>query len=156
DAIERGNICHNPTKDIARKRRKQGERQSGRDKGKLKVGAHIPTLDEVLAIIEAATSPYWKVFLMTSAFTGLRPSERRALRGANVDLEKGEVHGTESASPYNEIGSPKTACGNRTVPLGRPLVAALRAHGSNLGGDPKLVFPPLKKKAAALRLSTIR
>jgi integrase len=156
DAIERGNIGHNPTKDIARKRRKQGERQSGRDKGKLKVGRDIPTLDEVLAIIEAATTPYWKVFLMTSAFTGLRPNEMRALRWANVDLDKGEVHVTESADPYGKIGSPKTACGNRTVPLGRPLVAALRAHKNNLRGDPELVFPPLKKKAPALSQSTIR
>src|SRR5262249_38302072 len=55
DAIERGKCAHNPVRDIARKRRKQGERQSGRDRGKLKLGVHIPELKEVLAIIDHAT-----------------------------------------------------------------------------------------------------
>jgi integrase len=63
---------------------------------------------------------------LTAIFTGLRASELRGLRWADVDLKKGELHVRQRADRYNIIGRPKSESGERTVPL-PPIVAnALR------------------------------
>lgn len=54
-----------------------------RQKGKLKVGLDIPTREETKAIVEAAKGR-WRPILLTAIFTGLRASELRGLRWADI------------------------------------------------------------------------
>ena len=64
--------------------------------------------------------------LLTAIFTGLRASELRGLRWADVDLKRGELHVRQRADRYNAIGRPKSAAGERTIPLAPMLVNTLR------------------------------
>ena len=121
DAQERGLIVRNPVRELrARRRGKDREERRG---GKLKVGVDIPTPDEIKHIIQTADDK-WRPLLLTAIFTGLRASELRGLRWSDVDLDKdnSKLHVRQRADRFNHIGPPKTAAGERTVPL-PPMVA---------------------------------
>jgi integrase len=110
DAQERGLVAQNVVRSLSpRKKRREHER---RQKGKLKVGVDIPTLDEIRAII-AHLKGRWRPLILTAIFTGLRASELRGLRWEDVDLKKGELHVRQRADKFNTIGKPKTAAGER-------------------------------------------
>jgi len=88
-----------------------------------------PSREEIRAIVAAAQGR-WRPVLLTAIFTGLRASELRGLRWADVDLKKSELHvrqrADKYADKYNVIGRPESESGERTVPL-PPIVAnALR------------------------------
>ena len=122
DAQERGMITRNPVRELRRNRRGK-DRNEDRRGGKLRVGVDIPTPDEIKRVIHAAENK-WRPLLLTAIFTGLRASELRGLRWSDIDLDKnkGEIHVRQRADRFNNIGSPKTAAGERTVPL-PPMVA---------------------------------
>jgi integrase len=63
---------------------------------------------------------------LTAIFTGIRASELRGLRWADVDLEKRELHVRQRADRYSAIGKPKSESGERTVPLTPIVVNTLR------------------------------
>ena len=63
---------------------------------------------------------------MTAIFTGLRASELRGLRWADIDLAKGELHVRQRADKYSVIGKPKSESGERSVPLTPIVVNTLR------------------------------
>ena len=162
NAQDEGLVVVNPVRERTRKRNgKSDVKRSSRDKGKLKVGVHIPSTAEMKAIINAATSLRWRVFLMTAAFTGLRAGELRGLRWENVHLDKSELNVMERADKYRQIGNPKSRDSSRTVPLVRVLVAALKEwkdrpedNGlARLRGPNELVFPA--ERASVLCLQTI-
>src|SRR6202046_423118 len=142
DAQERGLVSRNVVKELRRSRKRGKERQAEkRQRGKLKVGVDIPTLDEIRAIVGAATGR-WRPLLLTAIFTGLRASELRGLRWADIDLERRELHVRQRADRYSAIGKPKSESGERTVPLTPNVVNMLRewklaCPKSDLG----LVFP---------------
>src|SRR5262249_21748363 len=123
-------------------------RQDKRRKGKLKIGVDIPSPDEIRAIVAAlADLPRWRPVLLTAIFTGLRASELRGLRWADVDLKRGEIHVRQRADALNKIGRPKSAAGERAVPLPPMLVGTLKewklaCPHSDLG----LVFPTARGK----------
>lgn len=142
DALERGLIGRNVVQDL-RGSRKRGKdvHAERRQKGRLKVGVDIPTPAEVKAIVGALDGK-WRPILLTAIFAGLRASELRGLRWADVDLTKREIHVRQRADRYNVIGPPKTAAGERVIPIPPVLVATLadwqgRAPKSELG----LAFP---------------
>jgi integrase len=126
DAQERGLVSRNVCRDLGSRRKKgAADRADRRAKGRLKVGVDIPSRDEIRAIVAALHGP-WRPILLTAIFTGLRASELRGLRWADVDLKKGELHVRQRADRYNAIGAPKSESGERTVPV-PPIVAnALR------------------------------
>src|SRR5262249_24675455 len=64
-----------------------------------------------------ATDVRARALLLLAAFTGLRSSELRGLRWADVDLKKGEIHVRQRADKYREIGDPKSEGSRRSVPL---------------------------------------
>jgi integrase len=122
DAQERGHVSRNVVRELRRARRRGAERQAEkRAKGKLKVGVDIPTRDEIKAVVGAAQGR-WRPILLTAIFTGLRASELRGLRWADIDLDKRELHVRQRADRYSAIGKPKSESGERTVPL-TPIVA---------------------------------
>jgi integrase len=126
EAVELGQTPRNAVRELRRNRRKgQDRRAEKRQKGKLKVGVHIPTPDEIKAIL-AHAKPRWRPLLVTAAFTGLRSSELRGLRWTDVDLKANEIHVRQRADCYREIGKPKTHASERTVPLPPSVTSILR------------------------------
>ncbi|RUW24626.1 site-specific integrase [Mesorhizobium sp. M4B.F.Ca.ET.013.02.1.1] len=122
DAQERGLVIRNAVREKSRARQKGKERrQERRHRGKLKVGVDIPARDEVKAIVSTLVGR-WRPVLLTAIFTGLRASELRGLRWADVDLDRREIHVRQRADRFNDIGRPKSEAGERTVPM-PPLVA---------------------------------
>ena len=126
DAQERGLVAQNVVANLHRGRRVGGRaRAEKRQRGKLKVGVDIPTPAEISAIIAHLAAPR-RPLLLTAIFTGLRSSELRGLRWQDIDLKRAVLHVRQRADCYRQIGRPKSAAGERTVPLPPVLVNTLR------------------------------
>jgi len=127
-------------------RKRGGERRADRrQKGKLKVGFDIPTPQEMSRFL-AALEGRWRPVLLTAVFTGLRASELRGLRWADVDLPKCELNVRQRADRYNKIGPPKSEAGERTVPLTPYVANVLRKLKLASKLKDGLVFPNGKGK----------
>jgi integrase len=124
DAQDRGLIVHNAARDLRARRKGKDRKSEKRQKGKLKIGVDIPTPAEIRSIIEHAEGR-WRPLLLTAIFTGLRVSELRGLRWADVDLKGRVLHVRQRADRYNQIGRPKSEAGERTIPLPRIVADAL-------------------------------
>jgi integrase len=137
DAQERGLVTQNVVRSLTSRKKK---RSKAEQRGRLKVGVDIPSPGEIRAII-GKLEGRWRPLLLTAIFTGLRASELRALRWADVDLKKGCVHVRQRADKYNTIAAPKSEAGERTVPLPPIVVNALREWKiQNPMGDLCLAF----------------
>jgi integrase len=131
DAQTRGFVAQN----IVRTRPRNGHAIAARQRHRLEIGVDIPTLDEVGAIIAKLDGEgRERALILTAIFTGLRSSELRGLRWQDVDLAKGELCVRQRADEFGAIGKPKSAAGQRAVPMLPMLVAALREW--------KLACPP--------------
>jgi integrase len=132
DAQERGLVAQNVVRSLRTSRRGKDARLERRRNGKLKIGVHIPSPDEMRAIVAALAAideaPRFRPLLLTAIFTGLRASELRGLRWHDVDLKRGEVHVRQRADRYGKIGPTKSEAGERAVPLPPMVVSALREH----------------------------
>lgn len=126
DAQERGRISRNVVREM-KGRRKPGKekRLDRRKRGKLKIGVDIPTREEIRGIAENVAGR-WRPIILTAIFTGLRASELRGLRWADVDFDKREIRVHQRADRYNEIGRPKSEAGERSVPMPPMVVNTLR------------------------------
>src|SRR5262249_44287592 len=122
--------------DVSVGRTKRGER-------KLEIGRDIPSPAEVKRLIDAArNNPRMSALLLTAALCGLRASELRGLRWADINLKAGELHVRQRADRYNIIGAPKSASSVRTIPLPPELVAAFKVWKLACPkGELDLVFP---------------
>ncbi|MGB6768494.1 MAG: site-specific integrase [Methyloceanibacter sp.] len=114
EAQDRDLVARNVVRALARTRKK---RKGGRDKPKLKIGVDIPAPEEI-SVILAQAKGRWRPLLLVAAFTGLRASELRGLRWADVDLKANKLHVIQRADKFHKIGSPKTEAGKRDVPFG--------------------------------------
>jgi integrase len=128
DAQERGLVAQNVVYSMRKNRRST----RGDGNGKLKIGVDIPSLVEMRAIVAALgaidDAARWRPLLLTAIFTGLRASELRGLKWADVDLKRSELHVRQRADRYGKIGRLKSEAGERTVPLPPLVVSALREH----------------------------
>ena len=151
DAQERGLVAQNVVHNLRRGRRGKNEaRTERRQRGKLKVGVHIPTLDEI-SRITAHLNDRRRALLMTAIFTGLRASELRGLRWADIDLKRGVLHVRQPVDRYQEIGPVKSEAGERTVPLPPMLINTLRKWKLACPrSDLDLAFPNLVSRPQAL------
>jgi integrase len=137
DAQDRGLVAQN----VVRSRRGNTSTTEARQQHRLEVGRDIPTPDEVRAIIAKLGSGRSRPFLLTAIFTGLRASELRGLRWADIDLARNELHVRQRADRFSAIGAPKSATSRRTIPL-LPMVAnALREFRLAGPHGAELVFP---------------
>lgn len=75
-------------------------------------------------------------------FTGIRSSEARGLRWADIDLDKAVLHIRQRADKYGDMGLPKTDAGNRKIPLPPMVVNTLKEWKLACPkGDLGLAFP---------------
>jgi integrase len=126
DAQERGLVAQNVVRSLRRERRgKHQGRGERRQRGKLKLGVHIPTPTEIAAIVAHLQGPR-RPLLLTAIFTGLRASELRGLRWQDIDLKRAVLHIRQRVDRYQKIGPLKSEAGERTVPLPPMLVNSLR------------------------------
>ena len=125
DAQERGTVARNVVRELKGKRRVATDRH----KRRIEAGVDIPLPSEVKAIIAALAEldSHYRPVILTALFTGLRASELRGLDWRHVDLEAEVIHVRQRADKRNQIGSPKTASSQRTVPLTPLVVNALKA-----------------------------
>jgi integrase len=123
DAQERGLAVQNVVRSLSRRRK--GKDAERRQKGNLKVGVDIPTPAEIRAII-AKLDGRWRPLILTAIFTGLRASELRGLCWQDVDLRKCVLHVRQRADRFKAMGKPKSAAGERSVPLSPILANTLR------------------------------
>jgi integrase len=146
DAMDRGNVAQN----VARNRRWRSKGEA-RQQRRLEVGRDIPTPDEIRAIL-GQLSGRARPFLLTAIFTGLRASELRGLRWADVDLLHSELHVRQRADRYSVLGALKSATSRRTVPLLPMVTNALKewrltsypprnVPKENIPPSAELVFP---------------
>src|SRR4029450_10106286 len=101
------------------------KQHDSRHNGKLKVGVDIPAPEEIRAFL-AALSGRYRPILLTATFTGLRASELRGLRWADIDFERSELHVRQRVDKRNVAGPPKSAAGIRTVPLPSIVINTLK------------------------------
>jgi len=125
NAQEEGLVARNVVREMRSRRRGKDGQAERRAKPKLKVGTDIPLPAEIRAMV-GVLEEKWRPILLTAIFTGLRASELRGLRWPNVDLIKRELHVRERADEYKQLGRPKSAAGERTVPLSPIVVSELR------------------------------
>jgi integrase len=126
DAQERGLVSQNVVRGLRGRRLRGKERRADkRQRGKLRVGVDIPSSDEIRAIVTHLEGR-WRPLLLTAIFTGLRASELRGLRWADIDLKRNELHVRQRADYYRKMGPLKSEAGERTVPLAPMLVNTLR------------------------------
>jgi len=127
EAQERGLVAQNVVYNLRRNRRKdRTARVDRRQRGRLKIGVHIPTPDEISAIIDHLDGDRRRPLLLTAIFAGLRASELRGLRWQDVDFKRAVIHVRQRVDRYQKIGPVKTEAGERTVPMPPKLVNALR------------------------------
>jgi integrase len=134
EAQRRGLVAHNAALPVQVNGKK-------RDRKKLEIGHGIPRKEEIQKLLSASHG-WFRVFLVTATFTGMRSSELRGLVWDAVDSTGKTVTVRQRADEWGTLGLPKTHSGQRTVPLS-PLVLntlkewKLACPPSGLG----LVFP---------------
>jgi integrase len=112
-----------------------------REAGKLRVGRDIPSKQEIQTILSEMDGR-WRPFFATAVFTGMRASELRGLTWDDVDFQKNVVHVRQRANLWGEIGAPKSAAGDREIPMSPMVVNALKEwRWACPRGPLKLVFP---------------
>ena len=115
----------------------------GRDKQRLE----IPTRAQLKALLGSAL-PEESPLIMTVILTGLRSSEIRGLRWADIDFKAGTLTVSQRADQWGVIGPPKSAAGFRTIPIAPALSTALKEWKLRAGPSPlDLVFPSENGKA---------
>jgi integrase len=115
----------------------------GRTKRGKRDQSHIemPTRDELRAML-AATSDKTRPLIMVALLCGLRGSELRGLLWTDIDLKAGVLKVRRRVDRYNVSGPPKSAAGNRDIPLSPALVKVLKEWKLACPkGDMGLVFP---------------
>lgn len=105
----------------------------------------IPTKAELQAIIAGATarkSLLWRALVLVAIFCGLRASELRGLRWADVDFEARIINVTQRADASHKIGKLKSKMAYRSLRLSSLVLNALREWKLTCPkGDLDLVFP---------------
>jgi integrase len=96
-----------------------------REQGKHAVGRDIPSKEEINVILEKVEGR-WRPLFITAVFTGMRSSELRGLSWDDVDFERKVIHVRQRADAWGEMGAPKSAAGDREIPMSPMVVNALR------------------------------
>src|SRR5262249_5582877 len=118
EAQRRGLVAHNPAQPV----RVDVKR---RDQRKLVAWRDIPSKEEAQSILAKAEGR-WRPLFVTATFTGMRMSELRGLAWDNVNFDRKVIHVRQRANLWGEIGAPKSAAGDREIPMSPMVVNTLR------------------------------
>ena len=146
EALRRGLVGQNFARGITVKRpRQDGKRQ------RLAKRAEIPPKDHLKRLLEAAErlggeDPRLPVLLQVVMLAGLRASGVRGFAWPNANLGGSpSLTVTQRADRWNDIGSPKSDAGYRTIPIG-PTLARLRTWKLRCPPPPlNLIFPAARR-----------
>jgi integrase len=111
-----------------------------REQGKLRAGRDFPSKEEIQTVLAKADGR-WRPLLVTAIFTGMRSSELRGLSWDDVDFAKEVIHVHQRADNWGVMGRPKSAAGDREIPMAPIVVNALKEW--------RLVCPKLKPAGGA-------
>ena len=101
----------------------------------------IPSKPELQAIIAGAEGR-WRPLFLTAIFCGLRASEIRGLRWADVDFDARQIKVCQRADAFHAIGRLKSQAGYRSIPTPPMVTNALREWKLVCPkGELDLVFP---------------
>jgi integrase len=148
EAMRRGLVAQNAAVAVTVDVRK-------REQGRLTVGVDVPAKAEVGRLLDHAQGR-WRPFFVTAVFTGMRASELRGLVWDAVDFEAKVIRVRQRADLWGTIGDPKSAAGDREIPMAPTVINTLREWKLACpNGKLGLVFPngnvtPISP-AAALR-----
>jgi integrase len=132
NAQRRGEVAQNVAQPVRVELKK-------RDAVKLEIGRNVPSKEEITKIFAAAPAR-WRALIVTAALTGLRASELRGLHWDCVDFERRIITVRERANLWGDLGAPKSAAGNREVPMTPTVFNTLREHQSVTSRAHGLVF----------------
>ncbi len=85
----------------------------------------IPSKAELQAIIAGAAGR-WRPVILVAIFCGLRASELRGLRWADVDFDARQLNITQRADASHKIGKLKSKAGYRSIPCPPIVINVLR------------------------------
>src|SRR5262249_425617 len=115
-----------------------------RDRKKLEAGLDIPHKEQVQRLlgVPATHYPRHRPMLITAVFTGMRASELRGLPWSAVDFAKRTITVRQRADEWGTIGMPKSAAGQREIPMSPAVINTLREWKLACPkGEPRLGFP---------------
>jgi integrase len=118
EAQRRGLVAHNAAQPVRVDAKK-------REQGKLTVGRDIPSKEEISGLLTHAEGR-WRPLFITAIFTGMRASELRGLTWDDIGFERRVAQVRQRANLWGELGSPKSAAGDREIPLSPMVVNVLR------------------------------
>lgn len=118
-AMGRGWVAQNVAREIRIADRKRD------DDRELHAGVDMPTKAELRVMMDKAPTR-WRAFVLMAVFSGMRASELRGLRWADVDLAAGIIRVRQRADAWGKVGSPKSAAGRREIPVPPVVVSALQ------------------------------
>ncbi len=134
EAQRRGHVSQNVARSVSVKMDRRHRRRP-------QVGVDIPSKVEVQKILETVEGR-WRPLIVTAVFVGLRASELRGLTWGDVDFKRKVIHVRRRADRWNQIGSPKSEAGERTVPMSPMVVNTLKEWRLACPkGELDLVFP---------------
>lgn len=111
---------------------------------KLVAGRTVPSVDEIRELLAATWEQRGRLawlhpMVLVAAYTGLRQAELRGLAWRDVDLARGRIVVRSRADQWGTLGPPKSAAGQRHVPLAPDVIAVLR-EWKFACGNPEMVF----------------
>jgi integrase len=98
---------------------------SGRTRRKIGIGIDVPSAEDVQTLMDHAGTSL-RPLLVTAIFTGMRTGELRGLMWENVDFGREVIVVRQSADSWGTIKRPKTAAGEREIPMSPMVVNTLR------------------------------
>jgi integrase len=156
EAVRLGYADRNPAAGVRIRHATRGESSDSCTPGS---GARVPSKVEIRSLLQhsgqlfpllkaggagsrASAGTWWHAFFVCAVFTGMRASELRGLSWDRVDLGRRLICVRQRADFRGKIGRPKTAAGNRDIPMS-PMVAGTLTEWQPKcpPTDFRLVFP---------------
>jgi integrase len=115
--IARGTFAHAVRRGILTRSPADGLAPSEMPKQRNERPVEVLGADGLAELVMAASSERWRAALGLAGFAGLRLGEVRALVWRDVDLDVGAITVSRSMTPDGTSKTPKTAAGERVVPI---------------------------------------
>jgi integrase len=139
EAMRTGNLAQNVARGVVVKRLVQDEAEE------ITPGETVPTKEEFGRILAKVEGTRWFPLIAAAGMAGLRSSELRALRWADIDFDAGLINVRRRADEKGKIDRPKSKAGTRAIILSKDLADILRRWRlvcpRNADGLVELVFP---------------